>query len=70
MVGNDFHASAIVGAGGLKTHAEEFGIDADWVLSEAAPQKSSSAGKAVDPTAIVFNSQHVCSLVSAQSGCY
>lgn len=60
VVGDDFHVSAIVGAQNMETDAEDFGIDAAWVQNKDSPDHIGS--KAGDPTAVVLNSQHVCSL--------
>ena len=61
MVGDDFHVSAIVGAENMKRDAEDFGIDAAWLQNKDSLQNSGSSGQAGDPTAVVLNSQHVCS---------
>ena len=67
VIGNDFHASAIIGAQNLKADAGDFGIDAEWVDTEAVPDQATSGGKALDPTAVVFNSEHVSLLLLTSS---
>lgn len=57
VVGRDLHATAIIGAQNLNTNAADFGIDADWV-GQDKPKDSHSA-EALDPAAIVINSEHV-----------
>ena len=57
-MGRDLHASAIIGAQNLDESAADFGIDAGWIKQQDTPQGSQSA-KALDPTAVVINSEHV-----------
>ena len=45
----------------METDAEDFGIDASWLQNKGSLQSSGSSGKGGDPTAVVLNSQHVCS---------
>lgn len=59
VVGEDFHATVIIGAENLKTEAEDFGIDAEWAQTEGKPHGNAAAGTPLDPTAVVINSQHV-----------
>lgn len=49
------HASAIIGAQNLDESAADFGIDAGWIKQQDTPQSA----KALDPTAVVINSEHV-----------
>ena len=59
MIGKDFHASAIVGAGNLKADGADFGIEAAWAQTEHQPKGTAYSGHPLEPTAVAFNSQHV-----------
>lgn len=60
VMGDDFHASAIIGAQNLQADAADFGMDSDWVETEAVPH---NASRSAHPTAVVLNSQHVRTLL-------
>ncbi|KAK9818270.1 hypothetical protein WJX72_009837 [[Myrmecia] bisecta] len=60
VVGENLHAAVLIGAKNLRDDAADFGVDAGWVDKQRAPKAGAAGmGRALDPTVVVVNSEHV-----------